>query len=141
MRISIERGKPGEDRLLSVVGLTAKPQPFGLVTQHPDGTYCWTRGNPPKNVNRRTLREIREAATAQAKIVWNVAGAPITPPEPRLMTAKDFEGHLLAIARKHLGLETLETRNSDGLDFHDVAVWSVREALIEAFELGRNSKS
>ena len=33
------------------------------------------------------------------------------------------------IAQKHLFIETLETRNSDRLDFHDVAVWNVREAL------------
>lgn len=29
------------------------------------------------------------------------------------------------IAQKHLRIETLETRNSDRLDFHDVAVWSI----------------
>ena len=133
MQIRIERGsKPGESRQLSVVGITLHPQPFGLVKQYPDGTYCWTRGHPPKNVNRKTLREIREVAEVQARLVWHIAGDP--------KSANQCDAALLAIARKHLGLETLETRNSDGLDFHDVAVWSVREALIEAFELGRKSK-
>ena len=45
---------------------------------------------------------------------------------------------LLEIARKHFpNIETLETRNSDGLDFHDVAVWAIRAALADAFEAGR----
>ena len=36
------------------------------------------------------------------------------------------------IARRCLHLDTLETRNSDALDFHDLAVWSIREALVAA---------
>ena len=44
---------------------------------------------------------------------------------------------LTKIAKKHLSLETLETRNSDSLDFHDVAVWSLKDALQEAYEAGK----
>ncbi|SNS84113.1 DUF6900 domain-containing protein [Antarctobacter heliothermus] len=45
---------------------------------------------------------------------------------------------LLEIAAKHFhSIETLETRNWDRLDFHDVAVWAIRAALEEAFEAGR----
>jgi len=40
------------------------------------------------------------------------------------------------IAQKHLFIETLETRNADSLDFHDVAVWAVRDALEAAFKAG-----
>ena len=40
------------------------------------------------------------------------------------------------IARKHLCIPTLETRNSDSLDFHEVSVWSLKEALQAAFALG-----
>ena len=47
---------------------------------------------------------------------------------------------LTEIAKKHLSLETLETRNSDNLDFHDVAIWSLKEALQEAYEAGFNVK-
>ncbi len=47
---------------------------------------------------------------------------------------------LTKIAKKHLSLETLETRNSDSLDFHDMAVWSLKEALQEAYEAGFNAK-
>jgi len=46
---------------------------------------------------------------------------------------------LLAIARR-LGFDTLETRNSDRLDFREVAVWQVREALQAAYEAGRTAK-
>ena len=44
---------------------------------------------------------------------------------------------LLEIATKHFYLETLETRNSDSLDFHDVSVWSIRAALEAAFAAGQ----
>lgn len=43
------------------------------------------------------------------------------------------------IAREILDLETLETRNSDSLDFHDLAVWEIRKALEAAYEAGRSS--
>ena len=40
------------------------------------------------------------------------------------------------IAQKHLRIDTLETRHSDRLDFHDVAVWSIHDALEAAFKAG-----
>jgi len=46
---------------------------------------------------------------------------------------------LLEIAQRQFRIETLETRNWDRLDFHDVAVWSIRAALAEAFEAGRRA--
>jgi hypothetical protein len=46
---------------------------------------------------------------------------------------------LLQIAQRQFRIETLETRNWDRLDFHDVAVWSIRAALEEAFEAGRST--
>ena len=47
-----------------------------------------------------------------------------------------IETILTLIAQKYLGIETLETRRSDSLDFHDVAVWCLREALEAAFNAG-----
>lgn len=44
---------------------------------------------------------------------------------------------LAMIARKHLNLETLETRNSDSADFSDQAVWNIRAALAAAYEAGK----
>ena len=43
---------------------------------------------------------------------------------------------LTLIAQKHLGIETLQTRNADSLDFHDTAVWCLRDALEAAFKAG-----
>jgi hypothetical protein len=43
------------------------------------------------------------------------------------------------VAARVLRIPTLETRRSDSLDFYDCAVWSIREALIEAFQAGRQS--
>ena len=55
-------------------------------------------------------------------------------------TKAPSEALLLEIAAKHFHtVETLETRNRDRFDFHDVAVWSIRAALEEAFEAGRRA--
>ena len=40
------------------------------------------------------------------------------------------------IAKEHLEIETLRTRDSDHLDFHDVSVWQLKKALEEAYRLG-----
>lgn len=42
---------------------------------------------------------------------------------------------LTNIAQKYLDIDTLETKNS-GLDFHECAVWSIKDALQHAFEAG-----
>ena len=43
---------------------------------------------------------------------------------------------LAQIALDHLFIETLQTRNSDRLDFHDVSVWAVQSALVAAYQAG-----
>ena len=43
---------------------------------------------------------------------------------------------LLGIATTTLGLETLETRYSDSLDFHDLAVGAIKAALEAAYLAG-----
>ena len=40
------------------------------------------------------------------------------------------------IARDHLGVETLETRGSDRLDFHEVSAEGIRRALLAAYMAG-----
>ena len=45
------------------------------------------------------------------------------------------------IAQQHLNIETLVERKSDSLDFHDVAVWSVRDALEAAYCAAQNVNS
>jgi hypothetical protein len=49
------------------------------------------------------------------------------------------EQQLQKIALDHLFIETMETRHSDRLDFHDVSVWGIKSALEAAFEAGRKA--
>ena len=46
---------------------------------------------------------------------------------------------VLDVARRHMGIETLETRNSDSLDFHDLSVGTIRNGLCEAYVQGQRS--
>ncbi len=43
---------------------------------------------------------------------------------------------MAGIAEKHLFIETLETRNWDQHDFHEVSVWGVKAALEAAYAAG-----
>jgi hypothetical protein len=52
------------------------------------------------------------------------------------LTSTAPEALMLDIARSHFCVETLEPQNSDGLDFHEVAVWAMRAALEEAYAAG-----
>lgn len=45
-------------------------------------------------------------------------------------------GVIAEIAKKYLRLKTIDTRNSDDLDFSDQAVWSLRTALEAAYNAG-----
>ncbi|WP_170958893.1 hypothetical protein [Magnetospirillum sp. 15-1] len=47
---------------------------------------------------------------------------------------------LTEIATKILDLETLDNRNSDRLDFHELSVWSIKAALEVAFAAGQKAK-
>ena len=50
--------------------------------------------------------------------------------------AQQLDKLLAQIALDHLFIETLQTRNSDRLDFHDVSVWAVQSALMAAYQAG-----
>ena len=43
---------------------------------------------------------------------------------------------LLAIAQKHFGVETLDERKRDSLDFHDIHVGQIKAALEAAYQAG-----
>lgn len=45
------------------------------------------------------------------------------------------------IAKRHLLVETLETRNNDSDDFYDVAVWCLKAALLEAYQAGQTASA
>ena len=46
---------------------------------------------------------------------------------------------IATIARNKLGIETLEARNSDTLDFYELAAWQIKEALEAAYRAGANA--
>lgn len=50
------------------------------------------------------------------------------------------ERTLEEIAQRVLDMPTLDTRRSDDLDFHDLAVWSIKEALERAYDAGWASR-
>ena len=60
------------------------------------------------------------------------------------MSKKNLDQELTRIANEHfVTLETrkdLERHYSNELDFHDVAVWELKAALLAAYELGRKSR-
>lgn len=51
-------------------------------------------------------------------------------------TCEDRKNIIELIALRKLGIRTLETRNSDRLDFHDLSVESIKEALETAMKAG-----
>lgn len=52
------------------------------------------------------------------------------------MENKKVIEQLSEIAKQILYINTLDTQNSDSDDFHEVAVWNIKEALLKAYELG-----
>ena len=50
---------------------------------------------------------------------------------------KELNDAITKIARKHFpNIPTLYPRNRDSLDFHDVSVVSLKDALLAAYQLG-----
>lgn len=56
------------------------------------------------------------------------------------MNTKALDQLLESIAKQHLFVETLATRHSDRLDFHDVSVWGIKAALEAAYLAGQQSQ-
>lgn len=89
----------------------------GLVEKHPDPV----------------AREIacRRQAVAVARMVFSRELLARTTLDRRI--AKKTVADRIS---QRLGLETLETRHGDALDFHDISVWQIRGALDIAFDAG-----
>jgi len=47
---------------------------------------------------------------------------------------------LEAIAKTHCRIPTLEARNMDAFDFHEVAVWELKAALKAAYQAGQRAE-
>jgi len=52
---------------------------------------------------------------------------------------RGIERQLQQIALDHLFIDTLETRHSERLDFHEVSVWAVGSALMAAYRAGQEA--
>jgi len=72
-----------------------------------------------------TDKTMRDLVTRQRRIEKAIAG--------------NKDATIRLIANDVLGIETLDARKSDGLDFHDLAVWQIRKALEAAYEAGRKA--
>ena len=55
---------------------------------------------------------------------------------PTALSPDEIDRLLELIAEDHLSIDTLQTRYSDSLDFHDVSVWGVKSALMAAYQAG-----
>ncbi len=57
------------------------------------------------------------------------------------ITQSDARRHraIVYVAARHLGLNTLDERGSDRLDFHDLSVGAIRAALEAAYAAGAAS--
>jgi len=51
-----------------------------------------------------------------------------------------MENKINDIARKVLNIKSLQSQGSDESDFHDIAVWKIKEALEEAYKAGKRDK-
>ena len=63
----------------------------------------------------------------------------MTRSQPRNDDAVAIDARLTQIAQQVLKVPTLEYRNSDRLDFHEVSVGAIKLALRAAYEAGRQS--
>ena len=95
----------------------------------------------------------RGEAWPQAATLWRRA-AGCLPKHPCERTARDRDTYLAnavecdrkaainerleQIALRTLRIPTLAERHSDGLDFHEFAVWQIKNALKAAYEAGQN---
>lgn len=54
-------------------------------------------------------------------------------------TEKNLDKILLQIAKQHMRLETLEEQKSDRLDFVEVHVSAIKDALMAAYKAGQSA--
>ena len=90
----------------------------------------------------------RAGAWPQAAALWRAAAEHTAAPTQRecfMICAERCDGEaaadelLAGIARRVLGIPTLDTRKADRLDFHEVSVWALQEALRLAYRAGREA--
>src|SRR4030067_318327 len=71
------------------------------------------------------------------KAARKVHGVEVQGGMEKLKDEKSTEQIIQKIAADHLFLDTLDPRNADSLDFHEVSVWCIKSALQAAFDAAR----
>jgi hypothetical protein len=90
----------------------------------------------------------RAEAWPQAMALWQraIATVPGDPPDAytagmaRCQHQINVDAELASIARRTLQIPTLDARNSDRLDFHEVSVWELLSALRLAYRTGQSTR-
>jgi hypothetical protein len=89
----------------------------------------------------------RAEAWPQAMALWQRAIATCPSEQPayaegvaRCQRQIDVDAQLASIARRTMDVPTLDARNSDRLDFHEVSVWELLKALRLAYRAGQSSR-
>jgi hypothetical protein len=90
----------------------------------------------------------RAEAWPQALALWQraIATFPGDPPDAyaaavaRCQHQIDVDAELASIVRRTMNVPTLEARNSDRLDFHEVSVWELLRALRLAYRAGQSTR-
>jgi hypothetical protein len=104
----------------------------------------------PEHIDYADEAESAERAEAwpQALALWQraIATCPGDPPDAyavavaRCQHQIDVDAQLASIARRTLDVPTLDARNSDRLDFHEISVWEILRALRLAYRAGQSSR-
>jgi len=84
---------------------------------------------PVKFISMQPIRVYSERKTNQGETTMK-----------KKLTKAEKKNETIETIAFHMGIETLETRNSDSLDFHDISVSNLKSALEKAFEAGRNAR-
>lgn len=74
-----------------------------------------------------------------AKAVFTGIRPDDVPETPRVLAPDPLLAALTQIAQEELGIETLEVRNRDALDCHDVGVAGLKRAMERAYKMGRGA--
>ena len=103
----------------------------------------------PEHLDYAEEAESAERAEAwpQAMALWQRAIATCPGEQPayaagvaRCQRQIDVDAELASIARRVLRIPTLDARNSDRLDFHEVSVWELLKALRMAYRAGHSTR-
>jgi len=109
--------------------LSGQPQPDGWLV--PASASSCAGGLTAAQVTQLVNHGVLQAWKTRAQIRLQPTFAKM------VIAVADRDGRLLAIAKRHTIFETLETRNRDSLDFHEVSAEGLRRALADAYEAGR----